>query len=388
MSKVTFVFGGVEVIIQCTKEEKMKDICQRYANKIERNVNSLIFLYGGSHINFELSFEDQANIMDKERNEMSVLVYKNENDEYICPKCGEKIKLNIKDDIILSINNIKDVINGIKLSIDNIIKVSKDNSVNIQLKNVNYLILNTLTVDIKNINDKINNILSNNIIKNDNINNNNYIIAEIEIKEKDVNKNIRILNSYEESMRSWDNEDVENEYKNEEQIKKWQLQINGQMIPFNYFYHFKSKGKYTIKYSFNNNITNISNVFCECSSLIDIDLSNFNTNNVTNMRYMFYKCFSLTNIDLSNFNTNNVTNMSGMFFECSSLKNINLSNFNTNNVTNMSGMFFECFSLTNVDLSNFNTNKVTYIRWMFSGCSKLKKENVITNDKKILKQFN
>ena len=173
MSKVTFVFGGVEVIIQCTKEEKMKDICQRYANKIERNINSLIFLYGGSHINFELSFKGQANIIDKERNEMSVLVYKNENDEYICPKCGEKIKLNIKDDIILSINNIKDVINGIKLSIDNIIKVSKDNSVNIQLKNVNYLILNTLTVDIKNINDKINNILSNNIIKNDNINNNN-----------------------------------------------------------------------------------------------------------------------------------------------------------------------------------------------------------------------
>ena len=54
----------------------------------------------------------------------------------------------------------------------------------------------------------------------------------------------------------------------------------------------------------------------------------------------------------------------------------------------MSGMFFEFFSLINVDLSNFNTNNVTYMRWMFSGCSKLKKENVITNDKKILKQFN
>jgi len=248
MSKVTFVFGGVEVIIQCTKEEKMKDICQRYANKIERNVNSLIFLYGGSNLNFELSFKDQANIMDKERNEMSVLVYKNENDEYICPKCGEKIKLNIKDDIILSINNIKDVINGIKLSIDNIIRISKDNMINIQLKNVNYLILNTLNVDIKNINDKINNILSNNIIKNDNINNNNYIIAKIEIKEEDVNKNIRILNSYEESMRTWNIKDIKNEYKNEEQIKKCQIQINGQMIPFNYFYKFKSKGKYTIKY--------------------------------------------------------------------------------------------------------------------------------------------
>ena len=231
----------------------------------------------------------------------------------------KKIKLNIKDDIILSINNIKDVINGIKLSIDNIIRISKDNSVNIQLKNVNYLILNTLTVDIKNINDKINNILSNNIIKNDNINNNNYIIAKIEIKEQDVNKNIRILNSYEESMRTWDNEDIKNEYKNEGQIKKCQIQINGQMIPFNYFYKFKSKGKYTIKYSFINNITNIAYAFCECSKLIDINLSNFNTNNVTNMGYMFSGCSSLTNINLSNFNTNNVTDMSCMFYKCEKL---------------------------------------------------------------------
>ena len=31
---------------------------------------------------------------------------------------------------------------------------------------------------------------------------------------------------------------------------------------------------------------------------------------------MFYDCSSLTNIDLSNFNTNNVTNMSYMFSAC------------------------------------------------------------------------
>ena len=31
-----------------------------------------------------------------------------------------------------------------------------------------------------------------------------------------------------------------------------------------------------------------------------------------------------------------------MFYECSSLKELNLSNFNTNNVTDMSGMFRGC----------------------------------------------
>ena len=34
--------------------------------------------------------------------------------------------------------------------------------------------------------------------------------------------------------------------------------------------------------------------------------------------------------------------MSEMFRGCSSLSEINLSNFNTNNVTNMSGMFNRC----------------------------------------------
>ena len=71
---------------------------------------------------------------------------------------------------------------------------------NNQLKNIN-LILNTLNEDIKKLNEKFNNLLNNNEIKNIN----NYIIAEIIIKDKDINKDIRILNSYEESLRTNDN---------------------------------------------------------------------------------------------------------------------------------------------------------------------------------------
>ena len=79
--------------------------------------------------------------------------------------------------------------------------------------------------------------------------------------------------------------------------------------------------------------------------------------------------------------------MKSMFSGCSSLTNIDLSNINTNNVTNIWGMFDCCSSLTNIDLSNFNTNKVTDMRCLFFGCSKLRKENVITNDKTILNQL-
>ena len=79
--------------------------------------------------------------------------------------------------------------------------------------------------------------------------------------------------------------------------------------------------------------------------------------------------------------------MGCMFYGCSSLNNIDLSNFNTNNVTNMKGLFYGCSSLNNIDLSNFNTNKVTNMNDMFYGCKALKNGNIITKDKRILNCF-
>jgi len=183
-----------------------------------------------------------------------------------------------------------DTINGIKLSIDNIIKISKDNLVNLQLKNVN-IVLNTLNEDIKKINDKLNNLINiNNEIKIENENINNYIIAEIEIKENNINKDIRIINSYEESSRI--NQFIEkNEVlNNEKEIKKCIIKINEKVIPFNYIHKFESKGKYTIKYIFNNNIKNTTYMFYRCALLTNINLSNFNTSNVTDMSYMLDGC--------------------------------------------------------------------------------------------------
>jgi len=202
-------------------------------------------------------------------------------------------------------------------------------------------------------------------------NNNNYIIAEIDIKGEDINKDIRIINSYKEDYRRSFIIKIEEEYKNEEEIKKCEIKINNELIPFNYFYKFKSKGKYIIQYTFKNNINKTCFMFDGCSSLTNIDLSNFNTNNITSMGYMFSRCSSLINIDLSNFNTNNVTDMGFMFWGCSSLINVDLSNFNTNNLTNMRNMFDGCSSLTNIDLSNFNTNNLTNMRSMFNECSSL-----------------
>ena len=119
-----------------------------------------------------------------------------------------------------------------------------------------------------------------------------------------------------------------------------------------------------------NNITNMSCMFADCSSLTNIDLSEFNTKKVTNMSDMFANCSSLIALDLSKFNTNTVKDMSGMFYNCSSLKELDLSSFNTENVTNMQAMFYNCSKLTNIKLSSFNTNNVTSISKMFYKCFK------------------
>ena len=51
---VIFILDGVELPIQCNRNDVMKDVCQKYSNKVERNINTLVFLYGGSQLNFNL----------------------------------------------------------------------------------------------------------------------------------------------------------------------------------------------------------------------------------------------------------------------------------------------------------------------------------------------
>ena len=76
-----------------------------------------------------------------------------------------------------------------------------------------------------------------------------------------------------------------------------------------------------------------------------------------------------------------------MFYNCNSLINLDLSNFNTQDVADMSYMFYWCKSLTILNLSNFNTQNVINMRFMFFYCNSLKKKNKITKDNKILKQI-
>lgn len=132
--------------------------------------------------------------------------------------------------------------------------------------------------------------------------------------------------------------------------------------------------------------TTCSKWFSGCTNLTSIEgIENLNTSNVTNMNEMFGQCSNLETLDLSHFNTEKVGNMSNMFNGCTKLRDLNISSFNTENVTNMYGMFYGCSSLDSLDLSHFNTRYVRndQMNYMFNGCSSLSSLDVsnFTTDK-------
>lgn len=96
-----------------------------------------------------------------------------------------------------------------------------------------------------------------------------------------------------------------------------------------------------------------------------------NTSMAWNMRYMFSGCSSLKNLDLSNFKTDKVREMTGMFTHCSSLTSLDMSSFQTDDVEFMEYMFYGCSGLTSLDLSSFKTSMVENMFSMFGECYNL-----------------
>ena len=119
-------------------------------------------------------------------------------------------------------------------------------------------------------------------------------------------------------------------------------------------------------------LLNLSNTFFGCKSLEYLDLSNFNSLVLSDIDYAFCNCESLKSLNLYNLNTSNISNMALLFYGCSSLISLNISsNFNTSKVKRMEGMFEGCESLTNLDISNFETNNVENMGHMFYNCKSL-----------------
>ena len=98
MAEIIFTYEGNQINIQCDKNQKMDEICNKLSTKINMNINSLIFLYGGSQLNLN----KKLNEITKE-NKINILVFKKENESEICPKCGRVLNNEIIDNIIFFI---------------------------------------------------------------------------------------------------------------------------------------------------------------------------------------------------------------------------------------------------------------------------------------------
>ena len=109
MAEIEFILDSLKTVIQCNINDKMKDICNRYAVKAEKDINKIYFVYNGKNLNndyLEQTFIQNANEIDKQRKKISLLVNeidrKKENKkiiskEIICPECGENIRMKINN---------------------------------------------------------------------------------------------------------------------------------------------------------------------------------------------------------------------------------------------------------------------------------------------------
>ena len=195
-----------------------------------------------------------------------------------------------------------------------------------------------------------------------------FITGEIKIDKKDINKSIRLLGDRYELFSLYGKNVI--------------ITINGKKIKTSHYHIFKKEGIYKIQYLFFCPQDDLNYMFCECSNIINLDLSKLKTVLIYSMSYMFQNCKSLKNINLSNLNTEYTKYMNNMFQNCYSLTNLNLSNFKTEKVTDMNNMFSSCKLISKLDLSNFNTKNVNDMSFMFSECEMLKDLNISGFDTK------
>ena len=112
MYQVEFNYNGNTIPIQCRENDKLSEICEKFATKVQIQKSSICFSYGGNSgkdFNEELSIIEMANYLDKQKRKMNILAnnitnIKENNKEsiikssnIICPECGEIAKINIKN---------------------------------------------------------------------------------------------------------------------------------------------------------------------------------------------------------------------------------------------------------------------------------------------------
>ena len=72
MIKIEFIFNQIQTVINAEKEEKMKNICYKFAQIVGKDINNLLFNYNGENINGDFTFIQQACMKDQYKNKICI----------------------------------------------------------------------------------------------------------------------------------------------------------------------------------------------------------------------------------------------------------------------------------------------------------------------------
>ena len=110
--QIRFNYSSKDIYLKISEDEKIESILKRFAKEINKDLNSLFFLYGGEKINedkYNLTFDNFSSEIDQEENSMSIIVYDAESLSQKSTIKNESIINNaiINDDIEMP-NNIRE----------------------------------------------------------------------------------------------------------------------------------------------------------------------------------------------------------------------------------------------------------------------------------------
>ena len=146
--------------------------------------------------------------------------------------------------------------------------------------------------------------------------------------------------------------------------KKYRVIISGSKYSVKHIGHLDNwaDGITDFKTLGNLGITDLSDLFHNCSEFNGRLSENFNTTGVTDMGYMFCSAVNFNQPFPAGWDTENVRDMRSMFYNAKSFNQP--LNFNTENVIDMGYMF--CFAMNFNQSLNFDTKNVCNMSYMFS----------------------
>jgi len=327
--------------------------------------------------------------------------YKLDYEEYRLNEAEKMDKINqykLNNNLLCNINKIKDKkLEELKKEKKEFTEKFNKDIINIshKINEINSL-LNIENLNIKNsFSDNISNEIIHNLemiqncikslilIKNKNINNNKEKDVELENKlkkeEKFEYKNIINLIYFAEKE---DDEEIFGHAFVKNNIDNIDLIINGNKTNLIDTCNL-NKGENIVTLIIKNQLTDLSYMFCNCSSLKNMEeLRYLNTENVTNFSYIFAKPWysidnrfhSFTDINcLSTWNVSNGIDFSEIFRGCEKLSNIKaLENWDVSNGINFQNLFCGCSLLSDISpLKNWNVSKGKNFCWLFIWCLSL-----------------